>query len=73
MRLIVPNGREAEIAQGGGAPKLRLSLFLGAARSSFQPLSSPGLAGRPSNHRSRNEKKLYYDYWMPAYAGMTPG
>ena len=26
-RLIVPNGREADIAQGGGAPKLRLSFF----------------------------------------------
>ena len=27
IRLIVPNGREAEIAQGGGAAKLRLSCF----------------------------------------------
>jgi hypothetical protein len=26
-RLIVPNGREADIVQGGGAAKLRLSCF----------------------------------------------
>ena len=55
-RLIVPNGREADIAQGGGAPKLRLSLFFAPISAVRHPFSRRRIGGTPSADRASDRQ-----------------